>query len=214
MQKQKLIDLFEEDLRLNPTTSFVFDLDIDDSESVWGFADYLKDNINKIRGRRGQIVFNLVGNDLDIGLCGVAPMWKEYKDKASFESYYTMSEMMRELFCNERDKNNNLIPFYVVIGGVNYIMTWESNKDTDIFHYRRATAGERGLLNVLAEIFGTIEIKNGEQTYKKLHPCISISVSRKITEHYGFDLGLCKILCDHIKNLGYAVNGETNMSVG
>lgn len=213
--KRKLIELFEENLSLCPNEPFVFDFDTCEYKDCWEFIEkYLKENTDKVLGHNGQIVFNVTGTHIEQFICGVAPMWKEYENRSVFENYYTASEMMRELFCNEKDENGNLTPFYVSLDGEKFIVTWESDKDSDTFHYHKATVEERGLLDVFFEMFGGMTVEQDKKTYKKLNPHISVTFDKKLTNQFGFDLGISKKICDHISNLGFTINGMVSIIFG
>ena len=137
-------------------------------------------------------------------------MWKEYPDKATFEMFYTQSEMMRTLFCNEKDDKGNLLPIYVLIGDIKYIVTWESTKKNDIFHYKQATLHERGLFDVLWSNFG-----GGVKDDKKiLNPRFGIMFDRAINKDYGLSVGMVKSILDRCDNLDYSVCGEIKLEVG
>lgn len=213
-----IINLFEETLKLNPDKSFEFELNSDNPELYWEFIDkYIRENTDIIKSHNGKITFVVTGNNIGKFICGVAPMWKQYEDSNSFENYYTNSEMMRTLFCNEKN-NDVLVPIYVEFNDGKQIITWESDKNTDTFHYRNATIVERGLLDVLYEIFGggtinTIKYRQRLE-YKKLNPHIGISYNKKITNNFGFDIGFVKSICDHVNNLGYDFDGEFTIRLG
>ena len=152
----KIIEDFEKTRAVtnNPNCNYdvLFPIDTDNSEN-WRLLDYLQDNKGDIYNNN-KIVFVPFGVNTDKFICGVAPMWKEYLDKATFEMFYTQSEMMRTLFCNEKDDKGNLLPIYALIGDIKYIVTWESTKKNDIFHYKQATLHERGLFDGLWSNFG------------------------------------------------------------
>lgn len=106
------------------------------------------------------------GDDIMKILCGVAPMWKEHESKEFFENYYTISEMMRTLYMNERDEYGVLVPIYTEINGKRMVVTWEATQKenvenveflrdmyNDTFHYRDVTYEECGILNILKDIF-------------------------------------------------------------
>ena len=208
-ETENLINLFKEDLKLFPSNSLVFDLDTTKYKSCWDFIEkYLAGNTDKVIEHKGQIIFNIEGNNVEKFICGVAPMWKEYENKNAFEYHYTNSEMMRELYCNEKEDNGSLVPIYISINNEKFIVTWESDKDIDVFRYNKATFKERGLLDVFFEMFGGSTIKDGKNTYKKLNPNIELAFDKKITNNFGFDLGYCLKLCEKISNLGYAINGR------
>lgn len=213
--EKKLMQLFEEDMKLCPDQSFVFDLDSSMFKECWAFVtEYLKKNVDKILEHKGQIVFNIIGKNIEKFICGVAPMWKEYENKSAFENYYTVSEIMRELYCNEKDDKGNLIPFYISIDGERFIVTWESKKDSDIFCYHKTTVEDCGLINIFFEMFGGMTVEQDKKTYKKLNPHIAITFDKKITNQFGFDFGFCKKVCDHINNLGFAINGAITINFG
>lgn len=179
---------------LYPNKPFSF---VADSYDYWNFVNKIvRDNKEIVLAHTGRINIRPdSGNPEDI-ICGVAPMWKEYNSKQDFERYYSASEMMRELYANERDVNGNLIPIYLNIKNKKYIVTWESTNDTDIFNYRNATLEERGTLDILWEIFGgTINSKG----FKVLNPHIGMVYGDAIT------LERCEKICEHMYNLGYAV---------
>ena len=171
--------------------------------------DYLQDNKGDIYNNN-KIVFVPFGVNTDKFICGVAPMWKEYPDKATFEMFYTQSEMMRTLFCNEKDDKGNLLPIYALIGDIKYIVTWESTKKNDIFYYKQATLHERGLFDVLWSNFG-----GGVKEEKKiLNPRFGITFDRAINKDYGLSVGMVKSILDRCDNLDYSVCGEVKLEVG
>lgn len=168
-----------------------------DSYDYWNF-------VNSIVRKHKDVVLNHTGrinirpdsgNPEEI-ICGKAPMWKEYASKEDFENYYSVSEMMRSLYADERDSNGELVPIYVDIVGEKFIVTWETSGKNDVFCYRNATIEERGTLDILWEIFGGTVNSKG---YKVLNPHIGIVYGDAIT------LQSCQNICQHMMNLGYAV---------
>ena len=211
---EKILNTFKSMLENNPDCPVTFPLDTDNPQSM-RFIEYLNDNRTLIE-HNGKITFAPFGKNIDRFVCGIARMWKEYKDRKSFEYFYTNSEMMRELFCNEKDDNDKLIPMYADIDGVKYIVTWESKGDTDSFHYKVANSEERGLLDMLWSIFGGITTKNDKDKdeTKKLNPQIGVSFDVALSKDYGYNLGVTKMLYDHAYSLGYAVGGNISMTIG
>lgn len=208
----KIIEEFEKTRAVtnNPNCSYdvLFPIDTDNSEN-WRLLDYLQDNKGDIHNNN-KIVFVPFGVNTDKFICGVAPMWKEYPDKSTFEMFYTQSEMMRTLFCNEKDESGNLLPIYALIGDIKYIVTWESTKKNDIFHYKQATLHERGLFDVLWSNFG-----GGVKDDKKiLNPRFGIMFDRSINKDYGLSVGMVKAILDHCDNLDYSVCGEIKIDIG
>ena len=116
------------------------------------FLNYITDNKDVLAENLMRIHVAPNTDDIEEVLCGIAPMWKEYESKEDFEQYYTISEMMRALYCNEIE-GNALVPIYVSINDDKYIVTWQSKKDADVFNYRPATTIELGLLNTLYNLF-------------------------------------------------------------
>lgn len=211
---KKILNNFKNTLEENPDCPVSFSLNADDPQSM-RFIEYLNDNKNLIE-HNGKITFIPFGKNVERFICGVAPMWKKYEDIRLFEYYYTNSEMMRELFCNEKDDNDKLMPLYADIGGVKYIVTWESKGDTDSFHYKAANSEERGLLDMLWSIFGGITTKNDEDKdeTKKLNPQIGVSFDVALSKDYGYNLGVTKMIYEHAHSLGYAVGGNISLSIG
>lgn len=208
----KIIEEFEKTRAVtnNPNCSYdvLFPIDTDNSEN-WRLLDYLQDNKGDIHNNN-KIVFVPFGVNTDKFICGVAPMWKEYPDKSTFEMFYTQSEMMRMLFCNEKDESGNLLPIYALIGDTKYIVTWESTKKNDIFHYKQATLHERGLFDVLWSNFG-----GGVKDDKKiLNPKFKIAFNQSINKDYGLSVGMVKAILDHCNNLDYSVCGEIKIDIG
>ena len=207
---EKILNTFKSMLANNPNCSYdvLFPIDTDNSEN-WRLLDYLQDNKGDIHNNN-KIVFVPFGVNTDKFICGVAPMWKEYPDKATFEMFYTQSEMMRTLFCNEKDDKGDLLSIYALIGDIKYIVTWESTKKNDIFHYKQATLHERGLFDVLWSNFG-----GGVKEDKKiLNPRFGIMFDRAITKDYGLSVGMVKSILDRCDNLDYSVCGEIKLNVG
>lgn len=209
---KKIIETFKSTLKNNPDCPVTFTLDSDNPQSM-RFIEYLNNNRSLVQ-HNGKIVFLPYGKNIERFIFGIAPIWKEYENRESFESYYTNSEMMRELFCNERDVNGQLIPIYAEINGVKYIVTWETKNDTEIFHYKMATFEERGLADVLWSIFGGIKSKEDRNEIKQLNPQIGITFEVDINKNYGYNLGFAQRLNNHAYSLGYAVGGNIKMSIG
>ena len=179
---------------LYPNKPFSF---VADSYDYWSFVDNIvRNNKDVILNHNGRINIRPDSGEPEDIICGIAPMWKEHESKEAFESYYTRSEMMRAIYCNEYDTETELAHIYIQIDGIKYIVTWEATDDEDIFTYREATVEERGTLDVLWEIFGgTINSKG----YKVLNPHIGIVYGDAIT------LERCEKICEHMMNLGYAI---------
>lgn len=167
-----------------------------DSYDYWAFVnDIVRRNKNIILDHTGRINIRPDSGEPEEMICGIAPMWKEHDSKEAFEYYYANSEMMRSLYASAYD-GDKLAPIYISINNEKFVVTWEANKEKDIFHYRHATIEERGTLDVLWEIFGgTINSKG----YKVLNPHIGIVYGDAIT------LERCENICSHMMNLGYAV---------
>lgn len=179
---------------LYPNKPFSF---VADSYDYWNFVDNIvRKHKDTILNHAGRINIRPDSGDPEEIICGKAPMWKEHESKAMFEDYYTRSEMMRLLYCNERDRNNNLVPIYIQINGEKMIATWESKKNQDIFYYRPPTIEERGTLDILWEIFGGTVNSKG---YKVLNPHIGMVYGDAIT------LKRCECICEHMMRLGFAV---------
>lgn len=206
---EKILETFKSTLKNNPDTAVSFALDADDPQSM-RFIEYLRDNRTLIE-HNGKITFVPYGKNVENFICGIAPMWKEYSSRQDFEFYYTQSEMMRALFCNERDDDNKLIPIYANIDGTKYIVTWESRNDSDTFHYRVASSDERGLLDMLWSIYGGIE---SEDEVRQLNPQIGISFEMALSKNYGYNFGLTKNIYEHADKLGYSVGGNIKLSIG
>ena len=185
---------------LYPDKPFSF---VADSYDYWNFVtNIVSRDRDIILNHNGRINIRPDSGDPETIICGVAPMWKEHESKELFEKYYSESEMMRALFFNEKDLEGNLVPIYAEIGGVKYVVTWgETLADTmdgmiEEFTYRKATAEERGTLDILWEIFGGRVNGKG---YKVLNPHIGMVYGDAIT------LERCASICEHMNNLGFAV---------
>ena len=209
---EKILNNFKSTLEENPDYPVSFSLNADDPQSM-RFIEYLNDNKNLIE-HNGKITFIPFGKNVERFICGVAPMWKKYEDIRSFEYYYTNSELMRELFCNEKDDNDKLMPLYADIGGVKYIVTWESKGDTDSFHYKAANSEECGLLDMLWSIFGGITTKEGKDEIKRLNPQIGVGFEAVLGKDYGFNFGLAKKINEHVRQLEFAIGGSINLAIG
>lgn len=209
---EKILNTFKSMLANNPDYPVTFPLDTDDPQSM-RFIEYLNDNRTLVE-HNGKVVFAPFGKNIERFVCGVAPIWKEYKDRKSFEYYYTNSEMMRELFCNEKDDDDKLIPMFTEISGIKYIVTWESKGDIDSFHYKVANSEERGLLDMLWSIFGGITAKDNKDEIKKLNPRIGVNFEIALSKDYGYNFGVTKMLYEHAHSLGYAVGGNISLSIG
>lgn len=180
---------------LYPNKPFSF---VADSYDYWNFVtNIIRECKNDILNHTGRINIRPDSGDPETIICGIAPMWKEHDSKEKFEYYYSISEMARAIYCNEREgKDNHLVPIYVQIKNEKFIVTWHTEDDQDIFTYRLATIKERGTLDILWETFGgTINSKG----YRVLNPHIGIVYGDSIT------LQKCKQICQHMANLGYAV---------
>lgn len=179
---------------LYPHKPFSF---VADSYDYWNFVNNIvRKHKDVILNHTGRINIRPDSGDPEEMICGIAPMWKEHKSKESFEDYYTASEMMRVLYADERDKNNELVPIYIEVNGEKLVATWETTAENDIFHYRAATIEERGTLDVLWEIFGGTVNSKG---YKVLNPHIGMVYGDAIT------LERCEKICEHMERLGFAV---------
>lgn len=209
---EKILETFKSTLVNNPDCPVQFPLDADDSESM-RLIEYLSENRGIVE-HSGKIIFIPYGKDVKRFICGIAPIWKNYDSIKSFEYFYTNSEMMRELFCNEKDDNGSLSPIYAEIDGVKYLVTWESNSDTDSFHYKVANANERGLLDMLWSIFGGITKKENNDEIKQLNPQIGVSFEVALSKDYGYNFGLTKKIYEHAHQLGYAIGGHISLSIG
>lgn len=185
-----------------PNESFEFRMDNTDEDLYWIFLnEYLRNNSHSILSHNGKVFIRPNGNPEKL-ICGIAPMWKEYDSCTVFEQYYSNSEMMRELYCNEKDENEELIPIYLKVNDDKYIVTWENIDNEDVFHYRQATLAEIGSLDILWNIFGgTVDDDN----LKVINTHIGMVCGDIIAKGYGFDLVNVKNLCEHIKNLGYSI---------
>lgn len=209
---EKILDTFKSILANNPDCTVNFPIDADDPESI-KFIQYLCEN-NGLIEHNGKVVFCPFGNNVEEFVCGIAPIWKDYSDKKTFEGYYKNSDMMRTLFCNEKDDNDQLAPMFLDIGGVKYIVTWEANQNDDIFHYRKANAVERGLLDLLWSTFGGITRKEEDIEVKQLNPQIGVSLEFSLNKQYGYYFGLTKKIYDHAYELGYTVGGNIQLGIG
>lgn len=179
---------------LYPNKPFSF---VADSYDYWNFVNNIvRKNKDIILNHTGRINIRPDSGNPEEIICGKAPMWKEYDSKESFENYYSVSEMMRSLYADERDANGELVPIYLDIAGEKFIVTWETTGKNDIFYYRNATIEERGTLDILWEIFGGTVNSKG---YKVLNPHIGIVYGDAIT------VQSCESICQHMMNLGYAV---------
>jgi len=209
---EKIVNKFKNSLVNNSGCPVTFPLDTDNPESM-KFIEYLSKNRN-ILEHNGKITFVPFGKNVDKFICGVAPIWKDYNSRKVFEYYYANSEMMRELFCNEKNNDGTLVPIYAEINGEKFIITWESTNDTDIFHYRKAAAEDVGLLDMLWNTFGGITKKEDDDIIKQLNPNIGVSFEIKFNKNYGYGLGVTKAIYEHAYNLGYAVDGNINLDIG
>lgn len=179
---------------LYPNKPFSF---VADSYDYWNFVNNIvRKHKDVILNHNGRINIRPdSGNPKDI-ICGTVPMWEEHESKESFERYYTMSEMMRDLYADKRNTNDELLPIFIDIKGKKLVATWETKGNNNIFHYREATLEERGTLNILWEIFGgTINSKG----YKVLNPHVGMVYGDAITIYS------CEKICEHMVNLGFAV---------
>lgn len=179
---------------LYPNKPFSF---VSDSYDYWNFiTNILAECKDDVLNHNGRINIRPDSGDPETIICGVAPMWKEHNSKEDFESYYKRSDMMRSLYCNEREINGNLVSIYLDIKGEKLIATWHTDGEYDVFTYRKATVEERGTLDILWEMFGGIINSKG---YKVLNPHIGVVYGDSIT------LQRCESICSHMSNLGYAV---------
>lgn len=179
---------------LYPDKPFSF---VADSYDYWNFVDNIvRKNKEIILNHTGRINIRPDSGKPEEIICGKAQMWKEYDSKEQFEEYYTKSEMMRSVYCNEREKDGELANIYLEVQGKKYIVNWTSTDNEDVFNYRNATVEERGTLDVLWEIFGGTVNSKG---YKVLNPHIGIVYGDAIT------LERCTRICEHLVSLGFAV---------
>ncbi len=182
---------------LYPNKPFSF---VADSYDYWNFLDdIVRRNKDVILSHNGRINIRPDSGDPEEIICGVAPMWKKHDSKELFERYYTSSEAMRALYCNETKDgkpDGELCPIYVEIQDKKYVATWKTEGEFDVFTYRNPSIEERGSLDVLWEIFGG---RVNEKGYKVLNPHIGMVYGDSIT------LQRCKSICEHMLNLGYAV---------
>ena len=188
---------------MNKFSNCVFNIErfsLDTGENITQDSDKAgfnyEDFLNYITSNKDVLIENLMRihitpntDDAEEILCGIAPMWKEYESKESFEQYYTLSEMMRALYCNEIE-DNALVPIYVSINDEKFIVTWHSQKDTDVFKYRPATTIEIGLLNVLCELFKDKIYNNNGYEFKtftfikvEVHQDISLKKYQSVYKH-------------------------------
>lgn len=209
---EKIVNKFKNSLVNNSGCSVTFPLDTDNPESM-KFIEYLSKNRN-ILEHNGKITFVPFGKNVDQFICGVVPIWKQYVSRKDFEGYYKFSEMMRELYCNEKDNNDKLIPIYAEINHKKFIITWQCQNNVDVFHYREASFSERGLLDVLWNTFGGITKKDNDSEIKQLNPKIEVSFKVKITKNYGYNFGIARKIYEHAYNLGYMIGGNINLDIG
>lgn len=180
---------------LYPDKPFSF---VADSYDYWNFITKIVPECkNVILEHNGRINIRPDSGEPEEIICGTVQMWKEHESKEMFEKYYTLSETMRMLYCDQIDeKTQKPCEIYVEIQGKKYVVTWKTEKNLDVFTYREATVEERGTLDILWEIFGgTINSKG----YKVLNPHIGIVYGDSIT------LQRCENICNHMMNLGFAV---------
>lgn len=180
---------------LYPDKPFSF---VADSYDYWNFIiKIVPECKNVILEHNGRINIRPDSGEPEEIICGTVQMWKEHESKEMFEKYYTLSETMRMLYCDQIDeKTQKPCEIYVEIQGKKYVVTWKTEKNLDVFTYREATVEERGTLDILWEIFGgTINSKG----YKVLNPHIGIVYGDSIT------LQKCENICNHMMNLGFAV---------
>lgn len=179
---------------LYPDKPFSF---VADSYDYWNFiTNIIPECKDAILEHTGRINIRPDSGEPEHIICGTVPMWKEYESKELFEKYYTISPAMRTLYCNEKESNDEPCCIYIQIQNEKYVVTWQNENDTDVFTYRKPTVEEKGTLEVLWEIFGgTINSKG----YKVLNPHIGIVYGDSIT------LERCEKICEHMMNLGYAV---------
>lgn len=192
--------------------TMTFPINADDPQSM-KFIEYLNDNRDIVQ-HDGKIIFMPFGKNVDRFLCGIAPIWKEYDNKQSFEYFYKNSEMMRELFCNEKDKDDRPIQIYANIAGVKYIITWKSTEQVDQFHYSEASPEDRGLLDMLWHMFGGIVKNEDDSEIKQLNPKIGVTFEVYLSKDYGYSFGITKSVFEHAKQLGYAVGGSILLGIG
>lgn len=172
----------------------------DSDKNNFNYPDFL----NYITDKKDVISENIVRihvtpneDDIEELLCGVAPMWKEYESKESFEQYYTLSEMMRALYCNEIE-NNALVPIYVSVNDERFIVTWQSKGDNDIFNYRPATDLEIGFLNILYRLFKDRVFNDNGNEYKSF-TFINIEVHKE-----DITMKKCQNVYKHMQQLDYS----------
>lgn len=179
---------------LYPDKSFSF---VADSYDYWNFIDNIvRKNKDIILNHTGRINIRPDSGEPEEIICGKVPMWKEYDSKEEFENYYIQSEMMRSIYCNEKENDGELANIYLDIKNKKYVVNWKSTNDEDIFIYRDATLEERGTLDILWEIFGgTINSKG----YKVLNSHIGIVYGDAIT------IERCTKICEHLVSLGFTV---------
>lgn len=180
---------------LYPNKPFSF---VADSYDYWNFITKIVPECkNVILEHNGRINIRPDSGEPEKIICGTVQMWKEHESKEVFEKYYTLSETMRMLYCDQIDeKTQKPCEIYVEIQGKKYVVIWKTEKDLDVFTYKEATVEERGTLDILWEIFGgTINSKG----YKVLNPHIGIVYGDSIT------LQRCESICNHMMNLGFAV---------
>lgn len=179
---------------LYPDKPFSF---VADSYDYWNFLTKIVPECKDvILEHKGRINIRPDSGEPEEIICGTVQMWKEHESKEMFESYYTLSPTMRALFCNEKNSDGTPCNIYIQIGNEKYVVTWHTEKDMDVFTYRKPTVEERGTLDVLWETFGgTINSKG----YKVLDPHIGVVYGDSIT------LQRCERICEHMMNLGYAV---------
>lgn len=180
---------------LYPDKPFSF---VADSYDYWSFVnDILRKNKDVVLNHNGRINIRPDSGDPETIICGVAPMWKEHDSKEMFEKYYTNSEMMQSIYCNEIDENTGKpAEIFAEIAGEKLIVVWTTKNGKNVFTYRKPTIEERGTLDILWEIFGGTVNSKG---YKVLNPHIGMVYGDAIT------LERCESICNHMSNLGYAV---------
>lgn len=183
---------------LYPDKPFSF---VADSYDYWNFVTKIVPECKDIiLEHKGRINIRPDSGEPEDIICGVAYKWETFDNKESFENYCISTFHIRAEYCNAYDDDGKPLPFYAEINGKKYAVVmnhggfdYHSNYN---FVYREATSEERGTLDILWETFGgTINSKG----YKVLNSHIGIVYGDSIT------LERCEKICEHMMNLGYAV---------
>lgn len=161
------------------------------------FFKTIKENKIKVE-EIGRIVIQPNGDNTDSAICGIAPMWKQHDSKELFEYYFTNSEMMRELYANEREADGEPAEIYIEVGTEGnterYVVTWKSTSTKDIFTYRSPTPEECGILDLLWQ-------KGG---YMEKDECKLIPMGiRIVIEDDSITIRQCKDINTHASTLGF-----------